>query len=1416
MDTNLQQLQNDRTSLNNSRVSNAERNQIKIADNDEQNKSLNVRTHKKRLDITSHNLETDNLQEDQISPKKPSDSIPQTIVNTEAPQLVAVKASSNKKKIWIGLGVFFVIAILVGGIVAYTQVNKSGKSGSGSTPFVPVIQVPANYAKFQSSIDQGQEKNLVKIIQVPETLKYYDYTLNNEQTTTGGDGKAKVSISTIIHRIGLFCSSVDDHEFDMYLFFKETTMKDDGKITNTYQGFPGMLNLNSNNSTGRFLKKDEQVSQQNSEFLASSSIQSLANEYNPLTQNEIELLKKKGISVEQYLTSSYPIIRFKLGKDGSILRIYLPINMRYDLLQVYLNVMEQIAPIVNSENYKINQKDSNGKSRVLEAKNQFFQRILDEVVPADMEATVDENGQGLLKKSFNQDKQSSGSGKESLSYTQNSKIQNGALLESNVNSGFSMSDNKSSTSQDDMSVIKGIDLKSDCSIKFAEMIENVPQEQINQIISTQTKMSTWDYTLQQAQDAHAAMFKKSQASGIPEDNEDDQPKGRFLAADKVIGDTIYKPIYRKNFASMEFGADLKSECVESGMIGEDDICTVGLYSFFNNSTQKLVEKKTRLNVSRILKYYQYIQHILTFKMDEAKTIVSTKLNKINDSLNGVLDQLEMLIDVQQNPVIKDIYNAINNDELQIISTIQNFEKLINLSLKNIGELIKDPLNTLKERTFSFLAEKQINIETQINSIQNFYVNKLLKIKDFVMKAKKDGIDEKTYKKIKNILENIDGVIVQLVDKPAKQLLEKAEVMINEQASKIFAHNSELDKKVNSLTDSVTQQVPAQLKKMLGSGFLADQLQSFVQKGIQEVVQKVNITDILSTQFKKVVGGIKNEILNQMDTIAKKNDATVDADIRQLLDEATQVYTFSADLYSGFLQLKDDVKTIVEQLKKLQSENVYKVLLDLTKSLTGFPTDLAQKLLDQGKSTAAKVVEISKNMKANVIKYQQDITSKSLQLLNDMKDIYKEVKAFLNKRDFPEDTAEYYSTPLFDEVSTIIQNATQIFNINYSNITNTYERFKQVPNKFQKFITDLKNLGDRSMDYFNQVKISFQNIKTDSKLFWNELVAKYAQVTNKRMLQKGTPQLPGMVNDIRQKIADSVKSYTSNLSTLFDENFKNDILTKVQDTVSKSVKTVVEDKLNQAKEGNFQGLLDVQNLYQSLIAELVKNFEFEKNLVFPPVKLPVEYTYVYPTPIGVTLKLKIYASWDTNIRFNALFKNAILDLGASVSTKVNVGGEVSASVVVAEVGGYCEGTFLDTTLTAGINVQVLKNFEGNLFVDAQFSPYDIRLGLYYSTIFSKQTVQCAKDVVNGKRVLGALDKVTDFVKSNVGAIANSSDNPVVKKVTDTASCVQGTVSQPQRNNIFEPLALKGETYKKRLVDISIRRSSNNDQKKRREL
>lgn len=64
---------------------------------------------------------------------------------------------------------------------------------------------------------------------------------------------------------------------------------------------------------------------------------------------------------------------------------------------------------------------------------------------------------------------------------------------------------------------------------------------------------------------------------------------------------------------MEFGADLKSECADSPS-GNGDICNVGLYSYFNGESVKLLEKNTTLNISRVLKIYQYINNIMNDKV----------------------------------------------------------------------------------------------------------------------------------------------------------------------------------------------------------------------------------------------------------------------------------------------------------------------------------------------------------------------------------------------------------------------------------------------------------------------------------------------------------------------------------------------------------------------------------------------------------------------------------------------------------------------------------------------------------------------------------------------------------------------------------------------------------------------------------
>ena len=74
-----------------------------------------------------------------------------------------------------------------------------------------------------------------------------------------------------------------------------------------------------------------------------------------------------------------------------------------------------------------------------------------------------------------------------------------------------------------------------------------------------------------------------------------------------MGEVIDKPIFRQNFDSIEFGANIKSECIESGFISTEDVCTVGLYGFFNGSTNKIIERQSYffvLNIS-LFKIYKF-------------------------------------------------------------------------------------------------------------------------------------------------------------------------------------------------------------------------------------------------------------------------------------------------------------------------------------------------------------------------------------------------------------------------------------------------------------------------------------------------------------------------------------------------------------------------------------------------------------------------------------------------------------------------------------------------------------------------------------------------------------------------------------------------------------------------------------------
>lgn len=75
-----------------------------------------------------------------------------------------------------------------------------------------------------------------------------------------------------------------------------------------------------------------------------------------------------------------------------------------------------------------------------------------------------------------------------------------------------------------------------------------------------------------------------------------------------------------------------------------------------------------------------------------------------------------MITIDKNPVLKELYDVVNNDELEIFTLIGDLDIFLEVTLKNITKLVKDPFNVLKERLLGFLSNNGIYIESQINHI----------------------------------------------------------------------------------------------------------------------------------------------------------------------------------------------------------------------------------------------------------------------------------------------------------------------------------------------------------------------------------------------------------------------------------------------------------------------------------------------------------------------------------------------------------------------------------------------------------------------------------------------------------------------------------------------------------------------------
>ncbi|EGR28861.1 hypothetical protein IMG5_167700 [Ichthyophthirius multifiliis] len=607
--------------------------------------------------------------------------------------LIEVKQGNRKKVIILSsVGILIAIGLIFGGL-AIGGVFSS-QSIVEKMNYNKQVKLPESYVKFEQQINIGQEKNILQLIQVPLSQKIYEYKLENEQITTTGDGKVTSKKSVITHTFNYLCYQISNIEFDMYLYFTSTVISENDQVQSTLTGYPAILEKEKANNI-RNIEDNVQKSQQTQDDTSKQ-----VNEYAPLTAQEIKLLQEKGISEEQFNFSKYPIVRFTLSKEGEIKKIYEPINLRNDLQQIYLNIIEQLSPLLRKDLYNIFETDKEtGKKRILKnASESYKYRNLNNVeVTPQHEAEISDDGKGVLKST---EPEVSENGNQQGEYSQECTIENGSLLRSSVSSKFTIKGNQ----EDSTSMFKQIDNISAVIIQYIDWEHKVDETFVQNLIQIQQKMSYFIMTKQQVLDKRAKSYLKPKEN--PNSVISDDSKGRVLVGidenrnlvfeeqpknndnfqePKPMGEVIQQSIFRKNFESIDFGADIKSECIESGFYSSEDVCTVGLYGYFNGSMTKIIERQTKINVSRLLKLNWYIQHVLVEKMGSVEKYVNSKLDGIVQKVNAILDQLELLLDINKNPVLKVINDAIQNDQFEIMDSINGFEQTINKTLQDFSK-----------------------------------------------------------------------------------------------------------------------------------------------------------------------------------------------------------------------------------------------------------------------------------------------------------------------------------------------------------------------------------------------------------------------------------------------------------------------------------------------------------------------------------------------------------------------------------------------------------------------------------------------------------------------------------------------------------------------------------------------------------
>ncbi|EGR30367.1 hypothetical protein IMG5_133620, partial [Ichthyophthirius multifiliis] len=965
-------------------------------------------------------------------------------------------------------------------------------------------------------------------------------------------------------------------------------------------------------------------------------------------------------------------------------------------------MLQQMAPKVSTDLYNINVQGKNGKRVLLQQKKRVLneRNLAGDQVTTEYEASLMDNKQTSLSTQYQISKVNENQTEEQTLYMQKLLMEVGGILQSQVSSIIKMQDNN----EGEENFFKTIEIHQEVTLTFSSQQEEVTEEFLKKITETQSNMTKFKLTFEQAVQIYQQIFKINKVE-IPKELKQQRALMKKNEDQVQVGQTVKQKIFRQNINLAEIGLDISSSCSQSKNINGEDTCNFGLIGTFNGNQVDLFNKQINFSASKLFKLYQMMVKLMQIDAGKINDLIKAKLDNIRQSLKKILEQIVELINFQKNPILVETSQKIQIDQQEIATQMNEFEESLLQIIENLKQIMEKPIENLKEKFQKFLETKEAKINKFVQKIHDFMDKNLDILLKNLNEQSQASTSQNQIKKIQDILEKLNQEVKELFDQEFQSYQQQFEDSINKAKDDFLGIKETFNQLKSQFDDEQKISIVEKLNDFIISAGFTDNLQKIINYAISNISKSQNTSEALSAsviqQYEPKINMIKEklkqlqEIENIPQDIQQQSEAQKIAELIAKIKEQIKLQE-----QEEIQQFKNELEQLISSIKQQLSQEIKDSMSPNIVKLGNIPNELVNVSLEKAGKVALQIKNILEEVQGKVVEFTQQLDQNTTITEDDVRQLFEDLKEQIQNFQSTEDgqllDINMYNNVdnIFTSIQSLIQSNLNEGNENGQAIMEQIKSLNEVPQKITDFYKNLQDLQLSAFTYFQKSNNKFKNINQEGLQLYNQISSQFkaAQTNFENSNQRLLQQLEGQDQQAQlQMLQDQTQGVFSKI-ILFDDTLKDQ---------GKNTKALFFQKLQ----------------------EIASTLEFQKQENISSFEIPLSFTQSYVTPIGITINLQAQINLINQITFMVEYKKGILNLTTTLSSKIKIKSSVSGQTHIAEVGGFLQGTIFDGFLTQNLQLNVMNRFKGNLSIHSQLNASTLKLGFYQTDFIIKESFQC---------------------------------------------------------------------------------------------